>query len=317
MKLSEYIVANRIETEDQYYDKLPPFIIGYRKGISLFTAQCSIEQRIRSVADNKQFGCLIALDLSQAFDRIEHEVVFESMAELGISVTYINGLKQLYKNREFQCTNYRAGTSNRKRMSRGIPQGAVLSGMMMCMIMHKFPIKELIEVIIFADDILLMTFGTNLSTIESNMQEQLDMVQEFISKKNLKINPEKCQAMAFDPMGNQVPITLHLNAKDIPNVSEMKYLGITWNPPFIFDKHIQNQIANAYGRLALSKRTSGYQKGLRRAREELREELRREKLMTIYTGYIWLILEFGSQLYAHFSKRSIKQFEIMRMRLCA
>jgi hypothetical protein len=103
-------------------------------------------------------------------------------------------------------------------MTRGIPQEAVLSGMMMCLIMHKFPIKESIEVIIFADDILLMTFGTILSIIERNMQDQLIMVQDFINKKKLKINPEKCQAMAFDPKGVQVNITLYLNSKVIPNV---------------------------------------------------------------------------------------------------
>jgi hypothetical protein len=121
------------------------------------------------------------------------------------------------------------------------------------------------------------------------------------------VNPSKCAVMAFDKNGNPININLKLGNTHLPNVTKMKYLGVTWTIPMNFKVHIDLQAKKANKAMNIIRRTSGYHKGMRR-----------EALMTMYKAYIRPILEFGCPLYAFYAESHLmplKKVEHSALRL--
>lgn len=81
-QLDEFLLKNKI------HDK---FQSGFRKGHSTETALVKITNDLRVNADNKNASILIFLDLSAAFDTIDHKVLIDRLENcIGLQGTALN-----------------------------------------------------------------------------------------------------------------------------------------------------------------------------------------------------------------------------------
>ena len=72
-KVFERIMLNQINS---YMDSfLSIHLCGYRKGFSIQTALSSLNEKWKAVLDRKGFSAAIFMDLSKAFDTINHELL--------------------------------------------------------------------------------------------------------------------------------------------------------------------------------------------------------------------------------------------------
>jgi hypothetical protein len=135
----------------------------------------------------------------------------------------INWIKSLYKDRKFYCKN-KISVSSTKTITRGIPQGAILSGFMMNLLMAGLPSHETIKLTNYADDILPFTIGLGKIRMEQEMQLYLHRIYQYLASLKLPVNPKKCAVLAFDEQGEAMDLNLSIGGKQIVNVQSLKYL---------------------------------------------------------------------------------------------
>jgi len=72
----------------------------YRKGHSTDTALLEVFDGVYTAADNKQVTVLIGLDLSAAFDTVDHEILLQRLqSEFGVTDTPLSWLRSYLEGR--------------------------------------------------------------------------------------------------------------------------------------------------------------------------------------------------------------------------
>ena len=98
----------------------------YRKGHSTETALLEVLDGAVTVADNKQVTVLIGLDLSAAFDTVDHRLLLDRLwLEFGVTETPLNWL-QSYLDGRTQYVKMGQHQSATVGVDVGVPQGSVL-----------------------------------------------------------------------------------------------------------------------------------------------------------------------------------------------
>ena len=89
---------------------LSPYVCGYRKGFSTQHALLSLIEKWKKVLDNKGYGGAILMDLSKAFDTINHDLLIAKLHVYGFSKESLKLIKSYLTNR-WQRTQLNTGFS--------------------------------------------------------------------------------------------------------------------------------------------------------------------------------------------------------------
>ena len=109
-----------------YLDKfLSPYLCGYRKRFSTQQALLSLIENWKKSLDNKGFGGAVLMDLSKAFDTINHELLIAKLEAYGFGNKSLKLLHSYLSNR-WQRTKVNTSFSSWTELILGVPQGSVL-----------------------------------------------------------------------------------------------------------------------------------------------------------------------------------------------
>ena len=109
-----------------YIDQhLSQYLCGYRKGYSTQYALLSLIEQWNKCRDNKGFSAAILMDLSKAFDTINHDLLIAKLHCYGIED---HSLKLIlnYLNNRWQRTKLNSTYSSWSELLYGVPQGSIL-----------------------------------------------------------------------------------------------------------------------------------------------------------------------------------------------
>ena len=82
-KVFEKIMHDQIS---QYIKSfLTPYLCGYRKAFSTQQVLLSLIEKWKIVLDSKGYGCAVPMDLSKAFDAINHDLLIAKLYAYGFS----------------------------------------------------------------------------------------------------------------------------------------------------------------------------------------------------------------------------------------
>ena len=98
---------------------------GFRKNLSTNFALIDLIDRITTAIDNREFVVGVFLDLSKAFDTVNHDLLFQKLEFYGIRGIALDWFKS-YITRRYQCVRYNNELSDKKEITCGVPQGSVL-----------------------------------------------------------------------------------------------------------------------------------------------------------------------------------------------
>src|SRR6218665_2708731 len=126
-KLTERIVLARLNDYLSSNSLLNPHISGFTKHPSTETLLVSLYNKLVSAVSHQKVSCLCLLDISAAFDTIDHNRLLHRLSSwFGISGTALLWFKSYLSSRSFsvKASNH---TSQPLPLSCGVPQGSVLS----------------------------------------------------------------------------------------------------------------------------------------------------------------------------------------------
>ena len=214
-KLLEKVVMSRINKHLDEHNLREPCQSAYRAGHSTETALVKVYDDMLCAVDDRQYVLLVLLDLSAAFDTIDHDAMIQRLKSLfGINGNALAWMESYFSERT-QYVVIGKSASTPFALSTGIPQGSVAGpGTFPA---YTQPIGSVarqhgVNMHLYADDTQLY-IGCHLEEHQST-QEQLEAcvadVRRWMAENMLKLNDAKTEYIVIGSryMLRQVPESL-------------------------------------------------------------------------------------------------------------
>jgi hypothetical protein len=181
--------------------------------------------------DNKQLSIVILLDMSKAFDSVDHNMHLQRILGLGVS-TAVHKLFKSYLSDRWQYVRIGTTSSAPVALSYGIPQGSVLSPSLFNIYTDSLSsVPNSCSLESYVDD--SRTFlSFSLSHMEHSLwhiEEDLHRVFEWCCNNSL-VNPGKTKMLGVGTrqLMNQLESPVHINfiGENLTPVTEVKDLGM-------------------------------------------------------------------------------------------
>ncbi len=98
---------------------------GFRSEYSTETALLSVVEDLRLARTSSKSSLLILLDLSAAFDMVNHQILLSTLLRKDISGTALQWFDSYLSDRSFKVS-WRSEVSKSQHLATGVPQGSVL-----------------------------------------------------------------------------------------------------------------------------------------------------------------------------------------------
>ena len=225
-KIIEKIIANRMTHFLENYEIFSKTQFGYRKNMGTETALLNYIDYIQRQLNSKHYIISIFMDLSKAFDVIDHNILKIKLEHYGFRGKFLDFLLNFIKDREyFVYVNGRK--SHQKVLNIGVPQGSTLGPLLFLIYINDMiNCSNLLFLTQFADDSTVTFSSDNLETALSTVEREFNYILDWLAANKLIINLSKTQLMLFTNRSRPEQITIQAKDHVITEVTNMKFLGV-------------------------------------------------------------------------------------------
>lgn len=206
---------------------------GFMPGLGAIEHDYLIHASIRNAKRNGTRLFICSYDLRNAFGSIEHELIEESLQQLGFDESTVRVIIDMNMDNKYWIST-KMGNTNMISMDKGIRQGDPLSPLLFNLVVERLS-RKLNQLpksecgknhVLFADDL------TIIANNEDTFQQLHQQVLDFTKSANLEININKCSLLAIQGRKNRkvsnLSCKLNFNGKfvsPIDNFESYRYLG--------------------------------------------------------------------------------------------
>jgi hypothetical protein len=238
IRITNYFEENNLFNKSQF---------GFRKGLSCELALNTFVETIRENMNKKEHTVSIMLDLSKAFDTINHEILLAKLNKYKFSDSALKTIKNYLSDRTMRV-NIDKTLSKTEFLRIGVPQGSVLGPLLFIIFLNDiFSLLITSSLIVFADDTTTIYSGNDLEEVMRKVENDMKIICEWLENNQLLINKPKTVAMHFPPSSHrskqiieprQENLTIKVDGYYIDFVHEAKLLGAIIDSKLNFDSHI-------------------------------------------------------------------------------
>lgn len=217
---------------------------GYRKGHSCETAITKIHNDIIMMMDDRSSIALMLLDLSAAFDTINHSILLQKLEfNYGITDAALKWISSYLSGRSFRVS-VNDSLSSVCTLPIGIPQGSILGPLLF--ILYTKEIEAIaarygLHIHLYADDTQVY-FAFNVDCPNPDLSAIKDCFMEikmWMSLNFLKLNDNKTEFMVIGRYETSVK-SISLGDTTVPHTAYAKNLGFVFDDQMSLDKHISS-----------------------------------------------------------------------------
>jgi len=256
-KMLEKAVAKQLQEYLQRHEILDPLQSAFRPVHSTETAILKVQNDALLHLDNGDGMLLVLLDLSAAFDTLDHTILLDRLHTLiGITGSALDWLKSYLSGRR-QYVKINESSSEHHDLSIGVPQGSVLGPLLF--ILYTRPLGDIfrrhnIQYHQYADDTqaycsLPSKNPAALREAITRMERCLSEVSDWMLTNKLKMNEKKTECIIFASKKNRhvfQNITIEIGSAKIKPEESVRNLGAYLDSELTMEKHVNNTIRNGY-----------------------------------------------------------------------
>ena len=260
----EKIALAQIDAHIQRNDLHAIHQSGYRKYHSCETAMIKIVNDFNKILSNGDMVALILLDLSAAFDTIDHNLLIKKLREnFGITGNVLKWIISYLRDRSFSV-NIRNVHSSHRELNVGVPQGSLMGPILF--ILYTKDISNIAEthglsMHMYADDTqLYISFKyrdkNNVRMTSDSIQDCLRNIRSWMGTNFLKINPGKTKFIVIgssynikNDFGGELIVLNDADGKEIEKLNAVVLLGVTIDSTISMKTFINTKCSEAYYKL--------------------------------------------------------------------
>ncbi len=258
---------------------------GFRPNHSTIHAVNEFTDDVITSFENKHNTLGVFLDLSKAFDTIDHKILIRKLEWNGIRGRALEWFKSYLSNRK-QYVQYRNSKSTTLTMSCGVPQGSVLGPLLFIIYTNDLPNSlSRSKAILFADDTTIYLSSDDITTVFDHVNHDLEHLADWFRANKLSLNIGKTNCVVFNLNNNHQYQNLRLKIGHdvIETKSVVKFLGIYIDKKLQWHDHIN------FIRTKLN--SSLY------AMNRVKNTLSTSHLLTLYYSLVYPYINYGISLW--------------------
>ena len=243
-KLLERIVYDQLNTFLGSNGILDTFQSGSRAHYSNETALLKVLNDLRLNTDSKKLSVLTLLDLSAAFDTIDHDILIDRLENwVGLSGPVLNWVRTYLTDREY-FISLGEHRSNNVKLTTGVSQGSDLGCLFF--LLYMLPLGAIFR-----------NYNINYQSYIDDNQMTIDVtpddyspvdrlvlcladIDTWMSDNFLKLNREKTEVLIIGDREEREKLSNHMKTLDFSPKDKARNLGVIIDSELSFESHIKN-----------------------------------------------------------------------------
>ena len=303
-KLVERVVDNRLQKHLSSNNLNSNKQFGYKKHHSTETLLLKIVNNLLTSFDNNIPCVVLLLDLSAAFDTVDHKKLLDILyCDLGVVGTAYEWFKSFLTNRTL-CVKIGEAFSDEASLPYGVPQGSVLGPPLFNIYikpLYKHIEPSNFDIDGYADDHqLLKQFIPSLQkySLTEGIQKCLNFISDWMNEYFLRLNADKTKIIVFAPPSIRKEIKIggtFLDGKCIRFVDSAKNLGVLLDSELSFGKQITKVVKSCFSIIRKLSSISFY--------------LSQDDLKTLVCAYVFSQIDYCNSLYFGLNSSLFKKLQ--------
>ena len=319
-KLMERLVLWHIEVDQKIHKKLNKKQFGFRRGASTDTALHKVVRKIENTLMHKGIAMATFLDIEGAFDNVAFSAIERALHNKLKDTKTAKWITYMISNRQIKTSLL--GHTLVFRLSKGCPQGGILSPFLWNLVMddllnlkkNKIP-GDLQG---FADDLCLLAMtispptsgnvAADIYPLKEVTQKSLTTINKWCRSVGLKLSALKSHIVIFTHRQNvKLREPIKIMGHEIKVSNSTKFLGVTLDSKLNWSEHIDKQINKCKQTLFQCRRAVGPTWGFTP-----------QTMLWIYRSIIRPMLSYGALVWSNamlIKKNKTNTAKIQRMAL--
>ena len=232
-----------------------PHQSGYRPNHSTETVLLKMADQILTSLDKSEEVLLVLLDLSAAFDTVDHHILLDRLQEcVGLQGQALKWFSSYLEERTFSvCVD--SNTSSCVSLKYGVPQGSVLGPVLYTI--YTIPLSDvmhdhLVPYELYADDNQLVDSFPSGHLVQgpdtvAKVENCVADVKKWLHMNKLALNAPKTEFMDIVSSRRSASVReITIDGVLIPSADSVRDLGVTFDKNMTMKDHIRNQCKAMY-----------------------------------------------------------------------
>jgi len=303
-KLLEKVIYNRIYNFISTHNILTPYQFGFRQKRSTLMAINELYCRIAHNLDSKLHTIGIFLDLSKAFDTLNHRILLNKLNAYGIRGVANDWISSYLHDRK-QYVVFNQNSSDLAPITCGVPQGSILGPLLFLLYINDLPLcSKNADFILFADDTNILFSHQDHKILENIINNEMNVISNWFKMNKLSLNVKKTNFMIFKNKHSPkkvIEINIFIDNNKIEKVTTTKFLGVLIDDNLSWKSHTSH----------ICKIISKYNGIIRKVRPFLPQS----SLSTLYNTFVLPYISYCNVIWADKNNSQLESVFLLQKRV--
>lgn len=302
-KILEKIVYNRLYSFLIKNNILIPHQYGFRKNFSTDYAILQLTDQIIESLAKKQHVIGVFMDLSKAFDTINHYILLRKLRSYGVRGNVLSWFEDYLRNRR-QFVHYKSASSQTSTVLCGVPQGSILGPLLFLIYVNDIiNSAPFLSYVLFADDTNVFYSHTDLNSLITTLNSELVKLSCWFKCNKLSLNINKTNCIYFrNNNSRQNALQQNILIDGLPLVEKefTKFLGVTIDSQLNWKNHIDRICTSASRGVGIL--------------NKLKHFFSRKTLYMLYNALVFPYMSYCNTVWGNSNKTQIQSLLLLQKR---